>query len=208
MRRARKNNRLDYYDYSLSGWYFVTFCIQGRVNWFGRIINGRMELNERGRIARQAWLNIPDHYENIGIDEFVIMPNHVHGIVVIGDEVDGVVVGTGVGMCVGTGHRPVRDDMERNIDYLHKRTGQCPVPTATTTPHHPYGQLSKVINAFKGAATKQIQLNFPDLNFAWQRSFYDHIIRNEQDYWRIVKYIRSNPVAWPQDRNNLDAKNS
>lgn len=163
-----------------------------------------MELNERGKIAALAWRNIPDHYENIGIDEFVVMPNHVHGIVVIMDQVDETSV------VVGTGHRPVRDDTERDIDYLHKRTGQCPVPTMTTPIklYHPYGQLSKVINAFKGAATKQIQLKFPDINFSWQRSFPDHIIRNEGDYWRVVKYIRYNPQVWPRDHNNQDAKNS
>ena len=79
----RKSNRLPEYDYSQDGYYFVTVCAKDRHEWFGTIENDIMELNEYGQIARKMWLEIPCHFESIKLDEFIIMPNHVHGIIII-----------------------------------------------------------------------------------------------------------------------------
>jgi REP element-mobilizing transposase RayT len=133
-----------------------------------------VRLNCYGKIANQVWLSTSDHYKQVGLSEFVVMPNHIHGIIVISNS----------GHVVGAGH--------------------CPVPTKTTS--HPYGQLSKVINSFKGVVTKRIRFKHPRIDFAWQRSFHDHIIRNEGDYQRIVKYIKFNPQTWLYDRNNRYAQ--
>ena len=81
----RKANRLKNYDYSQNGCYFVTVCTQGRREWFGSIENGVMELNENGRIVSACWDDLPNHYRNIELDEFIVMPNHVHGIIIIGN---------------------------------------------------------------------------------------------------------------------------
>ena len=81
--RSRKLNRWPGYDYSQSGLYFITIVTHHRIEWFGRVVNGEMILNQYGRIARDCWLDLPNHYPNCKLDEFVIMPNHVHGIVVI-----------------------------------------------------------------------------------------------------------------------------
>jgi len=87
MRRVRKKNRLGQYDYSQNGMYYVTICTYRKYNYFGRIVKGQMILNERGQLARKLWLEIPTHYQGIDIDEFVVMPNHIHGIIYIHNNV-------------------------------------------------------------------------------------------------------------------------
>ncbi len=86
MKRERKKNRLQNYNYSCPGWYFVTICTKNRVESFGEIQNNEMHFNTCGEIARKCWIDLPNHYRNIHLDEWVIMPNHVHGIVVIDDH--------------------------------------------------------------------------------------------------------------------------
>src|SRR3989344_8306662 len=85
-RRNRKLNRWPGYDYSQSGLYFITIITKNRIEWFGRVDNGEMVLNQYGRIVRDCWLDLPNHYSNCQLDEFVIMPNHVHGIIIIADR--------------------------------------------------------------------------------------------------------------------------
>jgi len=82
-RHQRKPNRLKGYNYSSPGYYFVTFCTHGKVEWFGSIKSERMIYNKYGRLAEQIWKQIPDHYDNVSLDEYVVMPNHIHGIIVI-----------------------------------------------------------------------------------------------------------------------------
>lgn len=82
--RYRKQFRLKNYDYSQNGYYFVTICTKYQDKWFGEIINGEMILSEIGKMAKKYWLEIPKHYPNIKLDEYVIMPNHVHGILIAG----------------------------------------------------------------------------------------------------------------------------
>jgi REP element-mobilizing transposase RayT len=84
--KERKLNRLKDYDYSKSGYYFVTVCTRNREEWFGKIENGEMHLNTLGEIAKDFWAEIPLHFQHIEIDEFSVMPNHVHGILVIGKD--------------------------------------------------------------------------------------------------------------------------
>lgn len=145
----------------MASYYFVTLCTKDRINHFGSIKNGEILLNSVGKKADKYWRSIPQYYDDTKLDEYIIMPNHIHGIIVImGDEL---------------------------------RTGHYPVPT---TPR--YGLLSKIFNAFKNAVTKNIK-NHTINNFAWQRSFYDHVIRNENDFMRIRQYIQNNPSKWHLD---------
>ncbi len=85
--RERKLNRLGGYDYSKEGHYFVTVCAHNREEWFGKIDNGKMELNENGVIVLNCWCDLPNHYANVKLDAFVVMPNHFHGIAVIQNNV-------------------------------------------------------------------------------------------------------------------------
>ena len=86
--RQRKPNRLKNYDYSQAGWYFVTICTHKKIHQFGSIENGKMIVNRCGEITQKLWLEMPDHFDIIELDEYVIMPNHVHGIIIIHDGGD------------------------------------------------------------------------------------------------------------------------
>ncbi|OGC82549.1 MAG: hypothetical protein A2W07_01950 [candidate division Zixibacteria bacterium RBG_16_43_9] len=170
IQKERKLNRLKEYDYSKCGYYFVTICIIRGVEYFGKIDNEKMVLNQYGKIAQEYWSEIPNIYDKVEIDEFIIMPNHIHGIIII-QEND------------------------------NKRTEQCSVPTNTESG---YGLLSKVIKSFKNAVTKKNRQELGVNNFQWQRSFYDHVIRNEKSLYEIRKYIINNPLKWDLEKNNIE----
>lgn len=154
MVKFRKANRLAKFDYSQPGFYFVTLCTDEKRAYFGNINKGKMILNPLGEIAKDVWKRTPKVYPHAAIDEFVIMPNHMHGIVIIGDV-----------------------------------KNRSPA------------SLSQIIGSYKNVVTKQIGENFLKI-FAWQPSFYDHVIRNGESLDNIRKYIRNNPIKWELDRNN------
>ena len=170
--KRRRNNRLLNYDYSQNGWYFTTICTAGRKNYFGAIVDDKMVLNEYGKIVEKYWREIADHYDQIKLDEFVIMPNHIHGIIIIQNN-------------------------QQGLNYVG--TEQCSVPTRNNR----FGLISKVIKSYKEAVIKFIRHNYHDNDFAWQRSFYDHVIRNEKSLDNIRHYIRYNPLQWAVDRENI-----
>lgn len=161
--KQRKPNRLINYDYSNYGWYFVTICTQNMVHRFGKISNGKIILNDIGKIVNDAWFNIPNHYPNVELDEFIIMPNHIHGIIIINYK------------------NIVGDENFRPLQQ-HKTN------------------LSNVIKGFKISVQKMCRNN-NFISFKWQRSFYDRIIRNEKELYKIRKYIQQNPLKW--DLNSL-----
>jgi len=166
--KQRKPNRLKKYDYSSSGWYFITICTQNREHFFGNIVNNIMVMNKFGKIVNLQWLWLKKQYVDfVDTDEFIIMPNHFHGILIIKNILNPV--GTGL-------------DLSLQKKCL---------------------SLSNIIGAFKTTSSKYIHQT--GLNsFKWQRSFYDHIIRNEYSLFRIREYIKDNPRNWEDDRNNID----
>ncbi len=184
--KKRKPNRLKEYDYSQDGWYFVTMCVKNKIECFGEIKNDKIILNEHGQIILKYWQEITSHYQNIFLDEWVVMPNHIHGIIIIENLV-------GAEQC-----------SESHI-FAKSTVGteQCSVPTKAIA-RVDYGLLSKVIKSFKEISVKTIRKNLNDYDFAWQRSFYDHIIRNEKSLDKIRSYIYHNPPKWELDRNNSE----
>jgi len=163
----RKPNRLKNYDYSQSGSYFVTICTKNNECLFGEIINGEMRLNEWGKIAQNELCSIAEHYENVVVDKFVIMPNHVHMIISI---------------------------------RLTERIN--PFPTVVDVPN--------IVGKYKAGVTRIVGNAFMRSEFErkpiWQKSYHDHIIRNQDEYNRIAKYIESNPANWNIDcLNNVEA---
>ena len=163
---------------------------------FGEVNNNMMRLNRWGMVAHQAWLDIPKYYANVNIDEFIIMPNHMHGIIVITSDDD---------ECVDTEYYSV-DDKYVGTEYnsVHVKnvgTGYYPVPVRND---RNYGLLSKVIKSYKHAVTKTIRQEFQTSIKIWQRSYYDHIIRKEKDLYAIRYYIKHNPLKWASDRNNIN----
>ncbi len=171
----RRSIRLKEYDYASPGAYFVTFCTEGRVCVLGEVEAGEMRLSSWGEIA-QAWLyEIPRHFQNVMLDESILMPNHGHVIIMIneaGEFRGGETVGGGN---VGGGTPPLRPTLGQIMAF------------------HKY-QSAKEINR---------QRNTPGGDF-WQRSFYDHIIRNQGELDAIREYIRYNPLNWALDRDHPD----
>lgn len=168
-KHGRKGNRWKTYDYSQPGWYFVTICTRFMVHWFGAVQSETMNHSSTGLIAHDQWLTIPLHNPNIMLDEFVVMPNHIHGIIRIVDSH----VGTASVPHVGTAH----------VLSLPK-----------TKRYRTKMQLSKTIHGYKGAVSKIIHQS--NNQFQWQRSFHDHIIRTESELFKIRQYIRNNPKNW------------
>jgi REP element-mobilizing transposase RayT len=174
--RQRKPNRLKNFNYSSSGYYFVTMCTKNRQEYFGNIINNKMILNEYGKITEHYWLEIPKHFNNVKLDEFIVMPNHVHGIIVI-----------------------------KNIFNPVGNRHACSLQNAICRRQNQL--LSNIINLYKSTTSKFIHRSGIN-SFRWQKSFYDHIIRNEYSLFGILQYIRDNPRNWDEDRNNLINKSS
>ncbi|MEG2875783.1 MAG: transposase [Hydrogenoanaerobacterium sp.] len=144
----RKPTRLASYDYSNQNYYFITICTHNRLHLFGDV----NKLNVFGEIAKTQLLNISNHFEGIYIDKYVIMPDHIHAIVVIG--------------CGGKAERS-----------------------------RPFPTLSTVVGLYKSGVSKRIHEIYPNVEI-WQKSFNDRIIRNEQGYLKICKYIYENPLNW------------
>ncbi len=164
--KNRHSIRLQSWNYSSNGYYFVTVCSQNREYLFGEIVDGEMIKNENGRIVDKIWKTLLDHHD-IGLDEYQIMPNHFHGIVII------------VGATRGS--------------PINQKGASRRAPTT----------LGTIIGLFKSECTKQIRKMQNDKYFqVWQRNYYEHIIRNENELDRIQKYILMNPEMWNRDRNN------
>ena len=172
-----QSTRLEYWNYSNSGYYAITICTKGRIECFGDVIDDEMILNKNGMITRQNWLNIMNHFNNIRLDEFIIMPNHIHSIIEI----------------------QRRDAINRVSTRLNKKyKGGI---TGHNNPMLYKIKLGKIIRWFKGKTSYQIHKN--DLtNFAWQKGYYEHIIRNENDLNKACEYIINNPMNWSRDRKN------
>ena len=170
--RERKRNRLAGFNYSRAGWYFVTICSQEKGNIFGAVVKGKMKLNDLGMIADKFYKKIGEINHNIFLDEYIIMPDHVHGIIEI----------------VGAGHCPARTNENGQEIWQH-----CP---ACTVAADKYGKLSKIVNGYKNMVTKEIRNKLGYKDFRWHRSFYDVIIKNEQMLHRIRNYIIGNPRSF------------
>jgi REP element-mobilizing transposase RayT len=188
------STRYKEWDYSEEGFYFVTICTDDRKMFFGDVVGGEMVLSPIGKIVKDFWLKIPEYFNNTELDEFVVMPNHLHGIIVI--------CNTHGDCCIR--HRHCRDAINRH--YRIRRDAINRVSTirngGVTKHHNPMGKntLGEIIRWYKGRSTFEIRKIYK--YFAWQERFYDHIIRNEKELNRIREYIIDNPGKWVEDRNN------
>jgi REP element-mobilizing transposase RayT len=179
----RRSIRLQGYDYSQSGAYFVTICTRDRACLFGEIVDGKMELNEYGNIVEEEWTKTGQIRDEIEMDAWVVMPNHFHGIVVITDE--------------------------RRGGMTHGRGTARRAPTAERFGQPVTGSLPTIVRAFKSAVTKRINESrrTPGAKL-WQRNYWEHIVRNDHELHRIREYIADNPREWDMDRENPDATTS
>jgi REP element-mobilizing transposase RayT len=186
------------YDYSASGKYFITICTKRMTQWFGDIADAMVVLSATGLIVREKWLEIPHHFPFVELDEFVVMPNHIHGIIVI-----------------------------NGVETLHATSLQSPDATSLQSPDSTFpqspdatslqsfhatscqqnnqieimssispktGSLSVIIRSYKSVVAKNVH-HF-DSGFAWQPRYHDHIIRTNLEMNLIRKYITDNPLKW------------
>ncbi len=180
-RPTRKTNRLRQYDYSQAGYYFVTLCIQNRACLLGDVVKDNMTLNNAGNMIENSWRQVPDYYDGVEIDSCQIMPNHLHGIIILAGASPRANVGTGPCACPGQ-----------------------PQEVASTE------SLSDVIGRFKSFTTNRYIDGVKHHKWSpfdkklWQRSFYEHTIRNNEDLNRVREYIHNNPLKWALDKDNPD----
>lgn len=179
--RHRRSVRLQGYDYGRSGAYFITVCTKGRACWFGEILGEEMVLTQKGRIVEQCWSAIPEHFEHVSLGAFVVMPNHLHGVIWIADNT------------VGARHAVPNPQPNAQQGSNPKERFGKPVS----------GSIPTIIRSFKSAATRAINLlEGRAQNGVWQRNYHEHIIRDEEALNSIRAYIANNPARWQYDREN------
>ena len=183
----RRSIRLQGYDYSQAGAYFVTICAQGRECLFGGIENDVMALNGYGCVVHDEWLRTAEIRAEIQTGEFVVMPNHFHGIVIINESTAGAIR-----------ELPLRTH-NYSVGAIHESPLQSPLP-GTSRQQRRQMALSKIIGRFKMLTAKRINVirQLPGVP-VWQRNYYEHVIRNEADHGQIAEYIAGNPRRWEED---------
>ena len=188
---VRHSIRLPKYDYSQAGEYFITICLQNRECLFGEIVNDEMILNDAGRMVSDIWHRIPGHNPGVEIDEFVVMPNHIHGIMVL----------VGADHCVC----PINPGRCQTDRICSTNPGVSPGQSRGIAP-----TLPQIVQRFKTLTTKRYidGVNQKGWQYfqtrLWQRNYYEHVIRNEDDLNRIKEYISTNQLRWASDTENPD----
>ncbi|MFH1522337.1 MAG: transposase [Patescibacteria group bacterium] len=202
--KIQKQYRYKGYDYREEGFYFVTICTKNREMFFGNvkgqyrdkyIKDAYLELSEIGKIAEKFWLKIPNHFSFAGLDKYIIMPNHVHGIIQIKQT-----------PCRKRRNEPRSRDQNKNENKNEKRNEELPRSYAGKYPRMSEispkaGSVSVIIGSFKSITKKIINKNYPNSRFSWQPRFHDRIIRNNDELNRIRQYIIDNPIKLAMDRN-------
>jgi len=175
-KKKRKSIRLPAYDYSLFGAYFITICVKDMKCILGDVIEKEMNLNRFGKVADSMWSEIANCYDNVDLDEFIIMPNHMHGIIIIG---------------------PFHEKESSSTGFV----GAIQESPAMTILQRRRMLLSKIVGRYKMRSAKKInqERKTPGIS-VWQRSFYKHIIRNDDDLFNIRDYIVKNPINWSKEK--------
>ena len=175
-RYHRRSIRLKGYDYTQPGAYFVTLVTKDRACLFGEIAEGRVRPNTIGVIVEKCWYDLERHFPMVSLDEFILMPNHLHGIMWMGEA---------------------SASYTRNVQQTIKAVAlpQRPIGTAP-------GSLGAIIQNFKSVSTRKInQILGRSGQKVWQRDYYEHIVRDKAELNRIRRYIQNNPIQWELDNN-------
>jgi REP element-mobilizing transposase RayT len=173
-KNQRRSIRLKDYDYSQAGAYFLTICTYNRKCLLGEVINGEMVLNELGKVVEREWLRATEIRSHVELDEFIILPNHIHGIIV------------------------VNESNVRATCRSPEGEGTSPLQKGPRS-----ASIGAIIAGFKSAVTRQINdLRGTPYTPVWQRNYYEHVIRNEDNLDEIREYIVNNPLKWDLDSEN------
>ncbi len=173
-----KSTRLKGWDYSQDSYYFVTICTKNKEEFFGKVRDKKMFLSPIGKIADKFWREIPQHFPFVKLDHFVVMPNHIHGVVIID-----------------------KWDYEEKSNNKSKDTKFCVSMNAKNKFGPQSKNLASIIRGFKVGVKKYATMN--EINFAWQPRFYDHIISGDKEHGNIQDYILTNSANWEKDEENL-----
>jgi REP element-mobilizing transposase RayT len=201
-RHNRVSIRLKGYDYSRAGLYFITICCHHKVPRFGVVVNGKMELNEFGIIAYAEWLKLSERFSNVELDAFQIMPDHMHGIILLKNPP------------VGAGFTPAPPAPPAPPSKLNPMQPDGPTATSdlaasamvdsTATARVAPITVGGIVGAYKSMVSNRCldiyKFKNETMGQFWQRNYYEHIIRTEQSYQRISKYIINNPLKWTKDK--------
>ncbi len=156
--KPRRNSiRLKDYDYSQEGAYYVTICVYEKKKMFGEISDETMRLNERGMLVTEIWEALPTRFPHVELDQYIVMPNHIHGILILTEP-------------------------DTQVNAV---------------------KLGEIIRVFKAVAAYKIHKSGVN-DFRWQRSYNDHVIRNDLDFHRICQYILDNPIRWAEKMREKD----
>lgn len=179
----RRSIRLKGYNYSQAGLYFITICCKNRICRFGNVVDGKMMLNEFGIVAYNEWVKLSERFSNFELDVFQIMPNHMHGIILLND-------------ISVAGFTPAQNDLYTQNDVKPNDNNRTTARVAPT--------VSNIVGAYKSLVANGCLDIFKSQNETigklWQRNYYEHIIRNEQSYQTIAEYIINNPAKWADDK--------
>ncbi len=184
--------RAQWWDYGWNGAYFITICTKNREHFFGQIQNGKMELSNVGVIVDILWHEIPNHAKYVELGAFVVMPNHIHGILKIEKPYSDVDSGHALNLRRNTSNTdsdPHKTDPTNNRTIGQKRFQNIGKNT-----------VSSIIGSYKSAVTKHA--NRLGLENGWQSRFHDRIVRDSEEFQRISNYIIANPENWEEDKLN------
>ncbi len=222
--RKRKRQRLAGFDYTSNRAYFITVCTHLFQNWFGEIANGEMQYNEYAEIVEMCWFDLPNYYSNCELDAFVIMCNHIHGIIIIDDSrmewgENGKLGGNGkYGEYGEYGEYGVWKRRERSETVPYTGEGDSIIGDSDSNSEIGDSNignnsndskkipkihgLSQMVGSLKSFSARRInEISIP--KFRWHKSFYDNIIRDDRAYNNIANYIENNPKNWQKDKFKL-----
>jgi len=176
-----QSSRLQSWDYRCNGAYFITICTKNGIQYFGDITGSEMKLSHIGILADVYWYEIKNHFINVELGGFIVMPNHIHGIILLNNT----------------------DNSSTETLNLKSLNKQQQNTMTTISPKK--GSISTIVRSYKSAVSRNA--NRLGYNFSWQSRFHDHIIRNQKSYNHIKEYIKTNPQRWKEDRFYISDNN-
>lgn len=195
--------RLQTWDYSNNGAYFITICTQNRHHFFGHIKNQEMQLSEIGILAEKFWYEIPNHFSMVELGNFVVMPNHVHGILIIDNisipDVETRFIASDINEMNNSRFIASDNDDNKETRLIASLQGGMDGTGGFSGDKNPMfgNSISKIIRWYKGRCSFESRKINP--NFVWQSRFHDHIIRHSKSFDTIQNYIEQNPLKWKED---------
>jgi putative transposase len=218
-----KSARAAWWNYRNDGAYFITICTYGKRHFFGECIEGQMRLSPAGAMVQGFWYEIPKHFPHVKLGVFQVMPNHLHGILILDKSgtTDDRAVGDGTDVgdvthvvetlqCNVSTSQPPQPPQSPPSDLSQQSPSDPPQPPSSDppveTPHDYFsrispkpGSVAAIVRSYKSVCTRNIRQVLPELEFDWQERYWDNIIRDESAFFRITHYIIHNPENWEDD---------